>query len=235
MLNALKEQTQGIEQDISKGVQTTTASDLRIRQNLLNTLQRKFVEVMKEYQAAQAKYKTEIVKRPRGRCRLSNLTQQTRKWMGIRSGGADKLIQEQILTGEANESIKFMASNINDRYNEIIAIEASVQELHQLFLDMALLVEQQGELRQHRIPGSADGRACGKGQPAISRRHQAHAKHQKDTALLLLCACYLRYCGDCHYHHGREERWRARFPPRPYPRSHKSPEIYLNLLHHHCI
>ena len=64
----------------------------------------------------------------------------------IRSGGADKLIQEQILTGEANESIKYMYQNINARYNEILAIEASVQELHQLFLDMALLVEQQGEL-----------------------------------------------------------------------------------------
>lgn len=147
MLNALKEQTQGIEQDISKGVNTTSASDLRIRQNLLNTLQRKFVEVMKEYQAAQAKYKTEIVKKTKRQVQIvkPDATDEEMDAV-IRSGGADKLIQEQILTGEANESIKFMASNINDRYNEIIAIEASVQELHQLFLDMALLVEQQGEL-----------------------------------------------------------------------------------------
>ena len=79
MLNALGANT--IQQDISKGISTTSASDLRIRENLLSTLQRKFVEVMKEYQAAQAKYKTEIVKKTKNRCRSSSQTLRTRRWM----------------------------------------------------------------------------------------------------------------------------------------------------------
>lgn len=42
------------------------ASDLRIRENLLNTLMRKFVDVMKDYQNEQSKYKGEVVKKVRG-------------------------------------------------------------------------------------------------------------------------------------------------------------------------
>ena len=39
------------------------ASELRIRKNLVNTLTRKFVDVMKEYQNAQQQYKTDIRKK----------------------------------------------------------------------------------------------------------------------------------------------------------------------------
>jgi t-SNARE complex subunit (syntaxin) len=147
MLNALKEETTAMRIGVEKGEKGCSASDLRIRENLLSTLTRKFVEVMKEYQASQAKYKTEIMKKTKRQIQIvkPDATEEEMDVV-IRSGGADKMIQEQILTGEANESLKFMYQNINDRYNEILAIEASVQELHQLFLDMALLVEQQGEL-----------------------------------------------------------------------------------------
>lgn len=147
MLNALKEETTALKNKLENGEEVVSASDIRIRENLLNTLTRKFVEVMKEYQSAQAKYKNEIMKKTKRQVQIvkPDATEDEMEAV-IRSGGADKLIQEQILTGEANESIKYMYQNINQRYNEIMAIEASVQELHQLFLDMALLVEQQGEL-----------------------------------------------------------------------------------------
>lgn len=147
MLNALKEETTSLKIRQENGERVVSTSDVRIRENLLNTLTRKFVEVMKEYQSAQAKYKNEIMKKTKRQVQIvkPDATEEEMDAV-IRSGGADKLIQEQILTGEANESLKYMYQNINARYNEILAIEASVQELHQLFLDMALLVEQQGEL-----------------------------------------------------------------------------------------
>jgi hypothetical protein len=33
--------------------------------------------------------------------------------------------------------------NVADKYNDVLALEASVAELHQMFLDFALLTEQQ--------------------------------------------------------------------------------------------
>lgn len=37
-------------------------------------------------------------------------------------------------------------TNVAGRYQDVVALEQSVAELHQMFLDFALLTEQQGEL-----------------------------------------------------------------------------------------
>ena len=36
--------------------------------------------------------------------------------------------------------------NVVDKYHDVLTLEASVAELHQMFLDFALLTEKQGEL-----------------------------------------------------------------------------------------
>jgi t-SNARE complex subunit (syntaxin) len=36
--------------------------------------------------------------------------------------------------------------NVADKYQDVLVLEASVAELHQMFVDFALLTEQQGEL-----------------------------------------------------------------------------------------
>ncbi len=36
--------------------------------------------------------------------------------------------------------------NVADKYQDVLTLEASVRELHQMFVDFALLTEQQGEL-----------------------------------------------------------------------------------------
>ena len=46
-----------------KDKKETKVAELRVRENLVNTLTRKFVDVMKEYQNAQQKYKTDIKKK----------------------------------------------------------------------------------------------------------------------------------------------------------------------------
>tara|TARA_B110000090_G_scaffold38661_1_gene42719 strand:- start:557 stop:1336 length:780 start_codon:yes stop_codon:yes gene_type:complete len=142
--NFTKKLLQKLKEKASEGDQT---SDLRIRENLLNTLTRKFVEVMKEYQSSQSKYKTEIMKKAKRQIQIvkPDATEEEVDAV-IRNGGADQLIQNSILKGETSESVKDMYESVNQRYNEIIAIEASVQEMHQMFMDFALLVEQQGEM-----------------------------------------------------------------------------------------
>ena len=53
LLKRLNEETEGL-----KAALGNKQSEIRIRENLSNTLTRKFVDVMKEYQTAQTKYKT---------------------------------------------------------------------------------------------------------------------------------------------------------------------------------
>lgn len=62
LLQALREETDKIKDSKDAGKQ---ASEIRIRDNLVNTLTRKFVEIMKDYQNVQQKYKTDIKKKVR--------------------------------------------------------------------------------------------------------------------------------------------------------------------------
>ena len=64
----------------------------------------------------------------------------------IRSGGADKVIKETILQGEASETVRNMYLLVSDKYQDVLALEQSINELNQMFIDFALLTEQQGEL-----------------------------------------------------------------------------------------
>jgi t-SNARE complex subunit (syntaxin) len=58
LLQKLREET-----EVLKTSTQTKQSELRIRENLVTTLTRKFVDVMKEYASAQQKFKTDIKKK----------------------------------------------------------------------------------------------------------------------------------------------------------------------------
>lgn len=49
--------------------------------------------------------------------------------------------------------------NVADKYQDVLTLEASVAELHQMFLDFALLTERQGELLdqiEHQVKEASD-------------------------------------------------------------------------------
>ena len=50
------------------------------------------------------------------------------------------------LQGDASDSIRNAYENMASKYQDVLVLEASVVELHQMFLDFALLTEEQGEL-----------------------------------------------------------------------------------------
>lgn len=143
ILQKLKENTERMKGD-AKAKQT----DIRIRENLVNTLTRKFIDVMKEYQNTQNKYKTEIKKKVKRQVQIVKPDATPEEIDAVlKSGkGADDVFKEAILKGEAADSIRNMYMNVAGKYQDVLALEASVAEVHQMFLDLALLTEQQGEL-----------------------------------------------------------------------------------------
>lgn len=51
-----------------------------------------------------------------------------------------------IMQGEAADSIRNAYMNVADKYQDVLTLESSVAQLHEMFVDFALLTEQQGEL-----------------------------------------------------------------------------------------
>ena len=139
---------------------------MRIRENLGNTLIRKFVKVMKGYQAIQTKYKTDIKKKVKRRLTIlkPDITKDEIDSVMNSGSNTNELLRSVILKvcliellvifkltmenlqGEVNEEIRTAISQINDKYQDILRIESSIIELQQLFVDFALLVDQQGDL-----------------------------------------------------------------------------------------
>eukprot|EP01006_Ploeotia_vitrea_P006511 TRINITY_DN13410_c0_g1_i1.p1 TRINITY_DN13410_c0_g1~~TRINITY_DN13410_c0_g1_i1.p1 ORF type:complete len:309 (-),score=21.07 TRINITY_DN13410_c0_g1_i1:97-1023(-) len=123
-------------------------ADIRIRENLVNTLTRKFVDVMKEYQNAQQKYKQDIKKKVTRQVQIVKPDATTEEVDAVfkSGGGTNDFFKNAILKGDAADSITNAYMNAKDKYQDVLTLEASVQELHQMFLDFALLTEQQGEM-----------------------------------------------------------------------------------------
>lgn len=64
-------------------------------------------------------------------------------------------------------------SEIETRHSEIIKLESSIRELHDMFTDMALLVESQVSARGPTVPPPAPSSTQGGTNPTLSARHAA--------------------------------------------------------------
>lgn len=142
--NARMKATKNLLENMGKG--ELKPSEQRIRDNLVNTLNRKFVDVCKDYQRSQQGYKGEIQKTVKRQLEIvkpdiSNEEIDT----VLRSGTTAGVYRSAILKGAA-DPIKAAYADVADKYQDVLRLEQSVAELHQMFLDFALLTEQQGEL-----------------------------------------------------------------------------------------
>lgn len=103
---------------------------------------------MKLYQQSQQKYKTDIRKKVKRQVQIvkPDATDEEIDQVMRSEGGRDALYQQSILTNTVNDQVKTTYSKVAGKYQDVLALEQSVAELHQMFLDFALLTEQQGEL-----------------------------------------------------------------------------------------
>jgi len=156
LLGLLKEENSNLKKE-----ENAKPTDLRVRENLVNTLLRKFIDEMKRYQNSQQQYKTDVKKKVKRQVQMikPDATDQDVDQIMRSEGGREALYQEQILSGGVNDQIKTQYRAVAGKYQDILTLEASVAELHQMFLDFALLTEQQGELLdqiEYQVRSAAD-------------------------------------------------------------------------------
>jgi len=143
VLGLLKQET-----DKLKDEGKLNASNVRVRENMNTTLTKKFIDEMKIYQQSQQKYKTDIKKKVKRQVQVikPDATDEEIDDVMKSEGGRDALYKQSILAGGVNDQIKTTYAKVAGKYQDVLTLEQSVAELHQMFLDFALLTEQQGEL-----------------------------------------------------------------------------------------
>jgi len=119
------------------------STDLRIKKTQHSTLSRTFIKVMNEYNQEQNTY--------RDRCKM-----RIERQLGIIGKAAtDNEIEDMIEKSKNGEAVPIFTGinmdaqqtrEIEARHNDILQLEKSIKELHDLFMDMCTLVQEQGEM-----------------------------------------------------------------------------------------
>ncbi|CAN9515020.1 unnamed protein product [Ophioblennius macclurei] len=143
MANNARNKLKTIERNLESEEQERMSADMRIRKSQHAVLSRKFVEVMTKYNEAQVDF------RERSKGRIQRQLEITGK------ATTDEELEEMLESGNAavftagivDSGISKQAlSEIESRHKDIVRLESSIKELHDMFVDIAMLVESQGEM-----------------------------------------------------------------------------------------
>jgi len=136
-----------------------------MRQNMGDSLTKKFSDVLQRYQKSQTEYHDKVQLRMVQKVKIVKPdATQDEIIQSIESGQANNLFQMQTLDQNMQSQAKNALSYINERSREIRQLEVSIRELHQLFVDMAIMVESQGVILdsiEHNVSSAVDSTSAG--------------------------------------------------------------------------
>jgi t-SNARE complex subunit (syntaxin) len=122
--------------------------EARSREALQAALSKRFYELMAAYQELKARNQARFRERIRRHVEIATGETPTEEQVEEIAAGGDpnRLFAQKILQDRRHQDAQNALIFLRERHNDILKLERSIQELYQIFLDMALLVEQQGEM-----------------------------------------------------------------------------------------
>lgn len=184
LANSVRSKLKSIEQNIEQN-ETCSSADLRIRKSQHSVLSRKFVDVMTKYNEAQVDF------RERSKGRIQRQLEITGK------ATTDEQLEEMLESGNPaiftsgiieSQISKQALSEIESRHKDIVRLESSIRELHDMFVDIAMLVENQGEMVDNievNVMKSVEHVESAKVETKKAVKYQSRARKK----LLIIIAC----------------------------------------------
>ncbi len=189
-------------------------NELRIRNNMHGTLAKKFMDCMKQYQNAQQDYKDEskkkltrqikvvkpdateadvdkVIAEGKGNTIFREVSglMQDENCIGIIYFGVIKL---RLTKGPAHSSVLDAHRDVTAFYEDVLKLERSMTELHQMFRDMAILVDMQGEMIDRiEYEVAAAGTYVEKGNKELESAIEHAKKARKRTCCIIITVIVL--------------------------------------------
>ncbi|XP_014480619.1 PREDICTED: syntaxin isoform X4 [Dinoponera quadriceps] len=189
--NKVRAKLKVIEQNIETEEHTNKSSaDLRIRKTQHSTLSRKFVEVMTEYNRTQTDYRERCKGRIQRQLEITGKVTTNEELEEMLEQGNPAVFTQGIImeTQQAKQTL----ADIEARHNDIIKLENSIRELHDMFMDMAMLVESQGEMVdciEYCVNQTSDHVDQARGELLKAEEYQT--KSRKKLFLIAICVTIL--------------------------------------------
>ncbi|RZF40553.1 syntaxin-1A isoform X1 [Nilaparvata lugens] len=189
--NKVRAKLKVIEQNIEQEEHTNKSSaDLRIRKTQHSTLSRKFVEVMTEYNRTQTDYRERCKGRIQRQLEITGRTTTNEELEEMLEQGNSAVFTQGIImeTQQAKQTL----ADIEARHADIIKLENSIRELHDMFMDMAMLVESQGEMIdriEYHVEHAVDYVQTATQDTKKALKYQSKARRKK--IMILICLTVL--------------------------------------------
>ncbi|KAL0610371.1 Syntaxin-2 [Plecturocebus cupreus] len=121
-----------------------TSVDLRIRRTQHSVLSRKFVEAMAEYNEAQTLFRERSKGRIQRQLEITGRTTTDSELEELLESEKPSIFTSDIISD--SQITRQALNEIESRHKDIMKLETSIRELHEMFMDMAMFVETQGEM-----------------------------------------------------------------------------------------
>ncbi|XP_041504226.1 syntaxin-2 isoform X1 [Microtus oregoni] len=175
----LKSIEQSCDQDESGN---RTSVDLRIRRTQHSVLSRKFVDVMTEYNEAQILFRERSKGRIQRQLEITGRTTTDDELEEMLESGKPSIFISDIISD--SQITRQALNEIESRHKDIMKLETSIRELHEMFMDMAMFVETQGEMVnniERNVMNAADYVEHAKEETKKAIKYQSKARRLTDN------------------------------------------------------
>lgn len=181
--NSVRSRLKIIEQNIEQD-DTTSSADMRIRKSQHSVLSRKFVDVMTRYNEAQVDFRERSKGRIQRQLEITGKVTTDEQLEEMLESGNPAIFTSGIIESQIS---KQALSEIESRHRDIVRLESSIRELHDMFVDIAMLVENQGEVVDNievNVMKSTDHVELAKAETKKALKYQSRARKK---TIIIVC------------------------------------------------
>ena len=154
--------------------------ELRMRRTQVHAQSRRFYEIWNEFNNSQREFRDKSKKLLVKRCRITNNNLSDEQIETMLDEGNTAVFAKSVLDEE--RLARQQLTELQDRHDGLIKLEKSIKEVHDMFMDVALLVKDQGEVMdnifQHVTSAEVDVEK-GKGHLQKAQDMQRSARKKK--------------------------------------------------------
>uniref|UniRef100_A0A8C2ISQ9 Syntaxin-3 n=1 Tax=Cyprinus carpio TaxID=7962 RepID=A0A8C2ISQ9_CYPCA len=195
LANNARNKLKSIEQSLASNTEDRVSADIRIKKSQHAILAKRFVEVMTKYNEAQLEFREKSKGRIQRQLEITGKATTDEELEEMLDGGNAAVFTAGIMdSGISKQAL----SEIEARHKDIMRLESSIKELHDMFVDIAVLVENQGSMID-RIESNMD-QSVGFVERAVADTKKAAKFQQEARRVMLRFSNLIFLAAFCYFH-----------------------------------
>ncbi|XP_070618640.1 syntaxin-2 isoform X1 [Erythrolamprus reginae] len=189
--NIIRTKLKSMEQNLARENINRTSADVRIRKSQHSVLTRKFVDVMTMFNETQTVFRERTKDQIRRQLEITGKTTTDEELEEMLESGNLSIFTSDIILD--TKLTRAALDEIESRHKDIIKLESSIQELHEMFMDMAMLVEVQGEMVnsiEKNVMNAVDYVEHAKEETKKAVKYQSKARRKKWIIVIIVLVLF---------------------------------------------